>query len=247
MLAVPDCHYPYVDPVAMAKLQLLNKKKKFKNIVFLGDLLENDIFSRYEKDPRLETSFAETLAILDYDLTTFRKNNKNARMLVKFGNHDERLFKYALKHAPTLVKTNVLKSLHEIINLDKNKIESWGYNDRLVLDGLKITHGTIVRQLSGYSAHAELRKAGDLSGISGHTHRLGYVTYRGKTWLECGHLCTNDTSKFLYLADGEADWQQGFAVGKLVEWCNEGQTSRQWIMEPIKITNGSFIVDGVLY
>lgn len=245
MLALSDKHYPNADHGLVEKVHDYNDDAKPDYIVDLGDLFDNDLFSRYDKDPRNEASFEETLDMVRYYSNRLRQKNKKARIIYKRGNHDLRIDKYAIKNAPNLVKAGAIKTLEELINLPKLKIEHYEYNDRLVIEGnLKITHGTTVAQLAGYSAHAELRKAGTCSGISGHTHRLGFVAHRGRTWLECGHMCTLDMSKFLYMADGEGDWQQGFAVGKLVQF-NDG--SKQWLMQPIQVVNGSFIIDGVVY
>lgn len=244
MLVMPDMHYPFADHTLVKKIVNLHEKKKFNLITFLGDLLENETFSRYERDPRNQHSLEEAIEMVQDLFSAFRKVSKKTRIIVKWGNHDERMVKYAVKNAPELVKANALKYLPELLGLGDYDIESYGYNEKLNLDGLKITHGTLVRELSGYSAHAEIRKAGVCSGISGHTHRLGFVTHRGRSWLECGHLCTTDTSKFIYLADGEADWQQGFAIGRLGQFTNG---ERKWFMQPIEVVNGCFVVDGVAY
>ena len=247
MLALSDKHFPNADFNLLDKAYYLNKKLKFDIVADLGDLLDNDGYSRYEKDPRLETSFADAVEMGYQHLRSLRLGNKKARILVKWGNHDERMYKYAVRNAPELVKANAIKFLPEMLRLEELGIESWGYNQRLVLEGLKITHGTMVRDLAGYSAHAELRKAGICSGISGHTHRLGFVTHRNRSWLECGHMCSKDTTKFPYLADGDADWQQGFAIGNLVEYTENRKSVRKWLMQPIEVVNGSFIVNGKLY
>lgn len=248
MLALSDKHFPIADFDLLEKTHQYNRDAKPDYVIDLGDLFDNDLFSRYEQDPRLEYSFAETLDMGRYYFNKLRANNKKARILHKKGNHDLRFDKYAIKNAPQLVKVGAVKTIEELLNQPKLKIEHHGYTDRLVLEGnLKVTHGTIVGQAAGYSAHGELRKAGNCSGISGHTHRLGFVAHRGRTWLECGHMCTTDMSKFLYVADGEADWQQGFAVGKLVEYKVNGNYKRHWIMTPIEVVNGSFIIDGVVY
>lgn len=119
----------------------------------------------------------------------------------------ERLERYLKKH-PELFSLDCLK-LPKLLELDTFGIE---YQDKhFKLGPLKITHGSVVRKFSAYTAHAEMDKH-DCSGISGHTHRLG-VFYkktpsRYMAWYEGGCLCDTDPE---YVTS--PDWQQGFIYG----------------------------------
>lgn len=120
-----------------------------------------------------------------------------------------RLERYLKKH-PELYSLDVLK-LPNLLGLQEFDIE---YADKYYkLGSLKITHGSIVRKFSGYTAHAEMDK-NDCSGISGHTHRLGAfykkTPSRYLAWFEGGCLCDINPE---YVDN--PDWQQGFINGAI--------------------------------
>ncbi len=250
LVALSDKHYPYADTKLVKKALGFIANTQPDYVVDLGDLFDNPTFSKFEQDPRTIYSFADTVEMVTDYLYELRDAAPNAQIDVKWGNHDERLPKFSNRNAPELVKNNLIKTYTDLLPFKELNIGSRGYNEPFILPGdLKITHGTKVVPLAGYSAHGELRKSDNVAGLSGHTHRLGFVTHRGRTWLECGHMCTNDTSKFLYLHDGFGDWQQGFAVGKLVEYYDKKtrHKKRQWILTPVQVIQGCFVIDGVVY
>jgi len=250
LVALSDKHYPYADTKLVKKTLGFIEDTQPDEVVDLGDLFDNPTYSKFAQDPKVVYSFSDALEMATDYVYALRKAAPKAKIWWKKGNHDERLPKFANRIAPELVRDNLVKTYEELIPFERLNITPVGYNEPLILRGdLKVTHGTKVAPLSGYSAHGELKKSYNLAGISGHTHRLGFVTYRGRTWLECGHMCTTDTSKFLYLADGDADWQQGFAVGKLVEFYDKKtrHKKQQWILTPVQVIQGCFVVDGVVY
>lgn len=250
LVALSDKHWPFADKKLVSKSIKYIEDTQPDEIVDLGDLFDNPTFSKFEQDPRVKYSFTDTVKMVNNYLHSVRKAAPKANISIKWGNHDERLPKFSARTAPDLVRDNLIKTYTDLLDLDYLGIKSYGYNEPFILPGdLKVTHGTKVAPLSGYSAHGELRKSNNIAGISGHTHRLGFVTHRGRTWLECGHMCTTDTSKFLYLHDGDADWQQGFAVGKLVEFYDKKtrHKKKQWILTPVQVIQGHFVIDGVVY
>jgi hypothetical protein len=75
-----------------------------------------------------------------------------------------------------------------------------------------VEHGTLIRGEAGASAKAELNAAG-ISGISGHTHRLGTFRKAGyvqRQWTEQGGLMRLDPDYVV----GLPNWQQGIVVGE---------------------------------
>lgn len=122
------------------------------------------------------------------------------------------------------------------MELKKLKIK-WIESGSMMFRGLLIKHGNIVRQHACYSAKAELERNG-VSGISGHTHRLGQIFKRNvagaHTWIEAGCLCELDAE---YLDGQTADWQQGLAVG----FFKSG--SGRFSVSPIPIVHGKLLFD----
>jgi hypothetical protein len=76
-----------------------------------------------------------------------------------------------------------------------------------------VKHGHMVRARAGYTATGELERNG-ISGISGHTHRLGQIYKRNRTgmmtWVESGCLCKYDPD---YMDGQLSDWAQGLSFG----------------------------------
>lgn len=135
-----------------------------------------------------------------------------------------RLERYLKKH-PELYSLVALK-LPNLLGLDKFNIE---YSDKgIKLGSLKIIHGDIVRQYSGYSARAEMEKH-DCSGISGHVHRLAIYYKRTPTrdlmWAESGCLC-NLNPEYI----DSPSWNQGFLYGYVEK--------DSFAILPIPIVNG---------
>lgn len=250
LLAISDMHWPFACPIVIPKVQAYNKDAKPTYVLGLGDHMDNKMFGKFDNDPRFEYSFKDALDMCCGCWNTLRQDNKKGDFRVKDGNHDDRPFKYAIRNAPDLLKAGFIKTPAEMLNFNKLRIKSYGSGEKLILPGgLKITHGTAVNQLAGYSAHSEIRNSGKaIAGISGHTHRLGFVHRYDQIWLEAGNLITLDHSKLLYLGDKDQDWQQGFVVGKLLEYkTNNGEKMLRWHLQPVPIIDGYFTIDGVVY
>ena len=102
-----------------------------------------------------------------------------------------------------------------------------------------IKHGNVVRKFSGYSANGEFQSNG-LSGVSGHTHRLGIFCHTNAggnyTWVESGHLCDDNQE---YMEGKVANWQKGFAIGF---YKNSG--SHRFNVNIIPIINGKAMWGG---
>lgn len=244
-LVLPDIHFPLENDVLLAKIKYdLLSKNKYDYVIYLGDMVDFDMFSTFINDPKMKTSLRESIEKTRTFFAEMRKALPKARMIFKEGNHDVRLRKYLIRQAPELLELDEL-SLPYMFELAKNKIEYYSYGSRCTLNGLKITHGRKCSSLGGYTAHAERRQAGGLSGISGHVHRLAFVKHYDQVWLECGWLGSTDYERFEYLGDSLPDWNPGFVEGYEITFDN-GEVV--WDLKPVEVFgDNSFIVNGRIY
>lgn len=208
-VVLSDIHFPYQDNKALNAALGFMEYNEVDEIILNGDILDFYDVSSFDKDPERINSLQQELYLADKFFKKLRALKPNAKIIFIKGNHEYRLERYLKKH-PELYSLEALK-LPNLLGLSKYDI---GYIDKhYKLGSLKITHGSIVRKFSSYSAHAELDK-NDCSGISGHVHRLG-VCYRQTptrylAWFESGCLCDINPE---YV--DSPDWHQGFLYGSI--------------------------------
>ena len=133
----------------------------------------------------------------------------NAKTYFLIGNHEDRLRRWLWKH-PELSSLSCL-TIPELFDFKGLKITMADKDGQELnfFDKLIVTHGSIVRKWSGYTARGELEKRRySVSVMSGHTHRGGrfITTVRGAVCeaLECFCLCSL-SPEYTY----DPDWQQG--------------------------------------
>ena len=97
---ISDVHLPYHDLPALTAALQASKKAKCDTLIILGDLLDFYQLSRFLKDPR-QRSVAEEIEQAKEFLRVCK--NMVARVIWKYGNHDERFDHYLLNKAPELL------------------------------------------------------------------------------------------------------------------------------------------------
>ncbi len=238
-LFLNDFHIPYHDPISVDLV--IDFCKWFKpNIVFLiGDFLDFYAISHFDRDPQrllgLQEEINEGKKILKRIC-----NAIDSETTIEFleGNHEHRLIRYLWRHP----EISSLESLHlkELLDLDNLNISHHAYHEHLEWHGLHIEHGNKVRTHSGATAMAMLTARG-VSGISGHSHRLGtfYRTdNRGiQAWFENGCLCDLSPEYII----GLPNWQQGFSVGFGLEEDN------RFNITPIPIIKHRIFYEGMIW
>lgn len=248
-LFLSDIHFPTHNKAIVGKdgkifTFIKKSKRKFKKIFQIGDLVCNDHFSAHAKIPGEQENVLETFEMAKNFWTELRTAaGKDAEITFVEGNHELRLERYLVRQAPELLPLNVL-TIPQLLELSKNNIKFKPYRQKLVVDGLKVTHGKLCRPQSGNSARAELKKNKFQTGVSGHTHRQGWIKDVDTAWLELGHLADPDPQMHSYLDDGEADWNPGFGIGTC---CEDEQGKKHWFLLPVEIKDDCFVVDGVLW
>lgn len=125
------------------------------------------------------------------------------------GNHDNRIRSYVGHNARALVSLRALDPgvLFGYKDLGIRAHPGAGFRLRR---NLLCKHGTLVRGDAGASAKAEQAQSG-LSGVSGHTHRLGVFRkegYEKREWWEAGCFCRLDPDYIV----GPPNWTQGCVV-----------------------------------
>lgn len=232
-----DIHIPEHDHKAVAIALAYMQDVKPDVIVLNGDILDNINTSRFPKDPHIIETFADELDETRAFLKLVSDQHPKATKHYVVGNHEVRIEKYLLEHAPALSSLPEL-SIDNLLHLREHGYSYVDGSDKVKLGNLEVFHGDIVKKDSGASARAHMRKRGG-SVLIGHVHKLG-VTYLTDRWgthtaIENGHLSRPDPD---YVVD--PDWQQGFTE---VHFTDKGDFS----VRQHHILNGRLIVDGVVY
>lgn len=201
VLVISDVHFPYHDTDALNVITKLVRNNKFHTIILNGDIIDCTRLSTKFHNPS-KTFFEDELEMARQFISVlkYESRNKNVNIIYNLGNHETRANKYLAEKAPELY--NVFVPFEKLLNMD-DVILAGG---TVINSNLLVKHGEIVRKDCGQSAMGEMLKEFK-SGVSGHTHRLCRVHYRGRVWIECGCLCSLNP---IYV--NNPNWQQGFAI-----------------------------------
>ena len=213
-ICLPDSHGYLADPEAIAAALAFVRFYKPVRIFCLGDHVDFASISRFDKPPSDIVRIGEDLEACRDFMRQVRESAPDARIHYLKGNHEARFARFLWKHqeVAALLKAQGME-LPNLLGLGDLNIE-WEESGALeVTPAIIVKHGHVVRQRSGYTATGELERNG-ISGISGHTHRLGQVYKRSRagvmTWVESGCLCKYDPD---YMEGQVSDWQQGLSFG----------------------------------
>ena len=136
---ISDIHAPYHDPATLALFAALCRDRKVKTVIVNGDTLDGHGLSTHDKDADA-LRFAEEVRIGRELFQWLRRRLPNARIIVKEGNHEERLARYVLRAAPAL---EGLPGLHvrELLDLDNVGAEWVGERRPIAIGRLDVLHG----------------------------------------------------------------------------------------------------------
>lgn len=198
------------DPTTMRVVEQFMLDYKPTHIHYLGDFVDFFAISRFCKAKPDPDEVGASLGAVRRLIRQHRLAHPSAVMAYYLGNHEFRWQNYIEINAEALSGV-VDTSYNHIFDAEHVGLQMHRYKVRVpIIPGvLEITHGDKVRSRSGYTAHAMLERG--VSGVSGHTHRLGavYKTTRAgmSMWVENGCLCNTSPA---YIDD--PDWQQGLTV-----------------------------------
>lgn len=230
-----DFHVPYHDVALVDSALALLKKVKPHRIVLNGDI--NDFFqlSRFnvnrERMEELQEEIDEGVELR----RRIRAVCPNAHLVENEGNHDSRIKTYVKLNAAALGSLRALEpaNLFEWNALEIDSFPGAGFRQRR---NFLIKHGSYVRQDVPATAKVELQHAG-ISGVSGHTHRLGTyrkVGYDPKQWTEQGCLCRLDPD----YVTGVPNWTHGMVIAQF------STRSDAFVVNEIQTIDGRFTWGG---
>lgn len=175
VLIISDLHFPYQDNRAITAALNYGKEKNANAILINGDLIDFATISRHERDWR-QRSVKEEFDATRTFLVSLRKNFPKARIIYKFGNHDERWEKYLYAKAPEIFDMEEFE-LENIMRLNELKIEVVKDKRPIKIGKLFVFHGHEFTGGAGgvNPARSTFLKANS-SVIVGHYHRTSQHT-----------------------------------------------------------------------
>lgn len=203
IIAIPDCHHPYVDKTAWNLALRTIQKVKPDHIIVMGDFVDCYAVSDYPKDPARKSK-------LKYEVDAGAKARKQLiglsdEFTFLEGNHCARLGRYIATHAAALYG---LVSMPELLGVDQKAWKPYKETYRLGRVGYCHDVGYCGQNVLHQSLHAY---GGNL--VTAHTHRAGIVydgNLRGERHfhMNVGHL--SDVSKVDYAHQVRIkSWQLG--------------------------------------
>ncbi len=233
-----DTHFPYEDARAVRVALELIEHLKPSQVFLLGDIQDFYQLSKFDKDPNRVVKMQDDLDRTFAFMSSLRLRVGDAEITYVCGNHEERLMKYLWRH-PEIANLRSLQP-EELLRLKELNIRWVPQNKTFAFHGFVVTHGSIIRRYSGYTARGEMDKYGT-SGISGHTHRVGvclHTNFSGAyAWYEAGCLCKL-TPEYVV---GPPNWQHGISVGEFIKGDNRFQISQY------NIIKGKLLYQGELF
>ena len=138
-LIISDLHIPYQDNDSIQKAINYGKEKKVNCILINGDLLDMCSISRFGRDWRqrqIHEEFESTRVFLN----SLREHFPKAKIVFKYGNHDERFEKYLFLKAPEIFDCTDFQ-LEVLLKLSELKIEVVKEKRPIRIGKLTVLHG----------------------------------------------------------------------------------------------------------
>lgn len=139
VLVLSDIHIPYHDISALEAALEYGRKRKPTIILLNGDTMDCFALSKWETDPR-ERNFPLEVERGKKFICGIRKMFPKARIIMKEGNHEARIYKYLQYKAPELLGLPQFE-WEEIFELPKHRIEVVKEMRPIRLGKLNVLHG----------------------------------------------------------------------------------------------------------
>lgn len=163
-LVIGDTHEPFCHPLYLSFCQRIQKAFNCKEVIHIGDLVDNHSISYHEVDPDGYSPEEEIKKSLEKTKRWFKAFPK-VRMCL--GNHDRMVDR---KGKTSGLPSRVFKPFREIWELP----DEWQTEFEYEIGGVRYIHGT---GFSGENAHVKAALSGRISTVMGHTHTVGAVQY----------------------------------------------------------------------
>ena len=174
-LIISDLHFPYHDNKAIELSLKYGLNKKVDCVLINGDLIDFAGISRHEKDWRQRSINEEFESVRGF-LKGLRKLFPKARIVFKYGNHDERWEKWMFLKAPEIFDCSDFQ-LEILLRLGELKIEVVKDKRPIRIGKLTVLHG---HEMTGGSGGVNPARATFLktleSVIVGHYHKTSQHT-----------------------------------------------------------------------
>jgi predicted phosphodiesterase len=232
-----DFQIPFQDNAAVGVFLSMIRKLKPVEVHLLGDVVDFYALSDHLRDPDRRFGLQDELDTTVEFLRVVRKAAPKAAIYFYEGNHETRLRRYLSREAGELadLRSLSLPALLCFSELDIRFVPE--LKPHVIHRQLLLTHGTLCRQQSAYTARAMVDRYG-MSVLHGHTHRLG--THYKTTWrktlagYENGCLCRLDVNPANAYTKGMPNWQHGFSI--IHTWKRRGR--HQFDVEQVRIIDG---------
>lgn len=229
-----DVHFPFQDTPLLALWLKELARIRPDGVDIMGDLIDCYSLSRFDKNPLRKASIQAELdqatCFLDLMMDCLPKGCD-----VRYceGNHENRLHRMLWGKAKELAHIRNL-SIPKLLGLEARGIKYYTPEKPYRIggvNGLWYIHGDLARKCNwgmtagGMGARAVCQRI-QANVIMGHTHQMGFISFRGWDQLnegyEVGCLCRFDLEYIV----GVPQWQQGWAV---VEYPPEGGYEVQFV------------------
>lgn len=206
-----DIHFPYQDQELVDQALTLIDRIDCHRVVLNGDI--NDFFqlSRFNTSLERLDHLQEEIDEANAFRRRLREVAGDAIIDETEGNHDERIRTFVQRNAKALHTLDAIKP-NKLFCYDELEINWHPGAGFLLRPEFLVKHGTLLRSECPNTAKAELMAA-NISGISGHTHRLGTYRragYAQRQWTEQGGLMRMDPDYVI----GIPNWTQGMCIGE---------------------------------
>lgn len=138
-LIISDLHFPYQHNKSITLALNYGLKNNANCILINGDLIDFATISRHEKNWKHRSVNQEFEAVRIF-LTALRKNFPKARIIFKYGNHDERWEKWLFVKAPEIFDCTDFQ-LEVLLKLAELKIEVVKDKRPVKIGKLTVLHG----------------------------------------------------------------------------------------------------------
>lgn len=238
-LVISDIHIPFHDQSALRVALAHGKKLGVDCIILNGDVMDFHAVSFWDKDPRHRELEAE-LEMGRLFLESLRDRFPKAMIIYKEGNHEERLWRHAVRQSPELYNVtgrdgNRVLSLANVMHLNEYDVRLVDNKQPLLCgEHLYVLHGhefrapfvNPVNPARGLFLRAKSNAlCGDLHQTS--THSEAGIE-RVMSCFSTGALCQ---LRAAYCPINK--WNHGFAVVHL--------TGKEWKVDNHKIINGAVV------
>lgn len=180
-LILSDIHVPYHDRATLELAVSEAKRRGVVGVLLNGDTLDSHEISNHDKDPSAPR-YVEEVETAKKLLAWLRGQLPGTRIVLKEGNHEERLGRYVLQRAPALFDLEGV-SLPTLLHLEDFGAE-WVNDKRVIhLGKLCVVHGHEYRGGGGVMPARWLYLRTRYVAMCGHFHRsseYGDRDIRGK-------------------------------------------------------------------